>query len=97
MRVSELMRSEVITESGDRLGHVFDVRVARRARSARDRADQQWKVVGLIVGKRGLRERFGFTRGRHGAPKLGRDLIFWDAVVRLDGRSVVVRDGTEPA
>jgi hypothetical protein len=97
MRLSEIIRSQVVTESGERLGHVFDVRVARRANSSPDRADQQWRITGVVVGRRGLRERVGFVSGRRSAPTLDRDFIPWDAILRLDGETLVARDGTRPA
>jgi sporulation protein YlmC with PRC-barrel domain len=97
MRVSRLIRSEVVTESGERLGHVFDVRVARRRGSSHERADQQWRVVGLVVGKRGLRERLGFTPGRRSAPTLRHDLIPWGEIVRIEGPDrLIAREGTRP-
>ena len=96
MRLSTLLRREALTESGESLGHVFDVRVARRPGGSPERADQQWRVVGLLVGTRGMRERFGFTPGGHAAPTLDHDLLPWEAVLRLEDGKVIVRDGTRP-
>jgi sporulation protein YlmC with PRC-barrel domain len=86
MRVSELLRLDVRTESGEKLGRVHDVRAELTTRSL--------KVTGLVVGRLGLLERLGI-----GAPESrGRirthDLIVWSAVVRADRRGIVVRDGT---
>jgi sporulation protein YlmC with PRC-barrel domain len=86
MRVSELLRRDVRTESGEKLGRVRDLRAELTTRSL--------KVTGLVVGHLGLLERLGI-----GAPESRdrirtRDLIAWSAVVRADRREIVVRDGT---
>ena len=86
MRVSELLRLDVRTESGEKLGRVHDVRAELTTRSV--------KVIGLVVGRVGLLERMGI-----GAPESRDrirtdDLIPWSAVVRVDRRGIVVRDGT---
>jgi sporulation protein YlmC with PRC-barrel domain len=86
MRVSELLRLDVRTESGEKLGRVRDLRAELTTRSL--------KVTGLVVGHLGLLERLGI-----GAPESRdrirtRDLIAWSAVVRADRRGIVVRDGT---
>jgi sporulation protein YlmC with PRC-barrel domain len=88
MKLSELLGASVHTESGERLGHVHDVRGELTASSLR--------LTGLVVGTVGLLERLGI-----GAPESqdrirGRDVVPWSAVVRADRRGVVVRDGTEP-
>ena len=87
MKLSELLGASVHTESGDRLGHVHDVRGELTASSLR--------ITGLVVGSVGLLERLGL-----GAPESqdrirSRDVVPWSAVVRADRRGVVVRDGTE--
>jgi hypothetical protein len=94
IRVSQLLRSAVVTEGGQKLGHVFDLRVIRRAGSSAERADQQWRIVGLVVGKRGFRQRFGFTPGRGAAAKLQHGLVSWVAVIDTEDGRVTVRDGT---
>ena len=96
MRISELLHCTVVTESGQRLGHVFDVRVVRRAGSSAERADQQWRVVGVVVGRRGLRERLGFVPTATSAPTVRRDLIGWDEIVRLESDRLIAREGATP-
>jgi sporulation protein YlmC with PRC-barrel domain len=96
IRLSQLLRSAVVTEDGRELGHVFDVRVARRPGSSAERADQQWRIVGLLVGERGLRERLGMKKGRAATPRLEHDLVPWDSVLRLEAGTVTVAEGTEP-
>jgi sporulation protein YlmC with PRC-barrel domain len=94
--VSDLLRREVVTESGEKLGHVFDVRVVRRAGSSTETADQQWRVTGVAIGSRGLRERLGFTPARRAAPTVDHDFVPWDAILRQEGKRLIVKDGTEP-
>jgi sporulation protein YlmC with PRC-barrel domain len=81
VRLSELLGLEVRTESGDSLGHVYDVRGELGPRSL--------GVTGLVVGQRGLLERLGIGARTD-------DALPWSAVVRADRRGVVVRDGTRP-
>jgi sporulation protein YlmC with PRC-barrel domain len=88
MKLSDLLGASVHTESGERLGHVHDVRAELTASSLR--------ITGLVVGGIGLLERLGL-----GAPESqdgirAHDVVPWSAVVRADRRGVVVRDGTEP-
>lgn len=84
MRLTDFLNVHVVNESGDKLGRVHDLRAERTPRTL--------KVTGLMVGKRGLLERFGV-----GAPEAGtrirtHDVIPWSAVVRADRGRVVVRD-----
>jgi sporulation protein YlmC with PRC-barrel domain len=93
MRLSELLDAVIVSESGEELGRVFDVRVARRAGGATDRADQQWSLRGLVLGKRGLAERFGFHRGAtKPEPVHARDIVEWTDVLRVEDGIVTVRD-----
>ena len=89
MRLSELLRLDVRTESGDSLGRVRDVRAELTSRSLR--------VTGLCVGRYGLLERLGIGATTHPARIRHHETIPWSAVVRADRSGVVVRDGTEPA
>lgn len=84
MRLSDLLGREVRTESGQRLGHVHDVRAELSAHTL--------KVNGLVVGGAGLLERLGLgARDRSG--RLRRhDFVPWRDVTRADRRGVVVRD-----
>lgn len=47
------------------------------------------QVEAILVGRRGLLERLGV------APRRRRDAVAWEAVVRIEGERIVVRDGTE--
>jgi len=75
--MSSLMHRRVETEGGLPLGKVYDFRGELKGSSL--------TIVGLVVGKRGLLEHLGIVR-RRGAH------IRWDAVVRIDGDRIVVRD-----
>lgn len=86
MRLTELTGLSVHTESGERLGRVYDLRAELRPRSA--------PVVGLVVGGLGLLERLGIGAPESAVRIRTRDFIPWSAVVRADRRGIVVRDGT---
>ena len=91
-RLSDLLERVVVTESGEKLGHCFDLRGERTARSL--------KVTGLVVGRRGYLERLGIGSSRGEAKRhhkvWDRDLVPWSAVVRLERNRIVVKDGTTP-
>jgi hypothetical protein len=97
MRASELLHSRIVTESGEDLGHVFDLRVARDPRSSTGSAGQKWELKGLVVGRRGAIERYGLRKVTNRATStLPRDMVPWSAVVRFKEGEVTVRDGTTP-
>jgi hypothetical protein len=73
----------VETESGRRLGRCRDMRATKGGGTP--------LVETLVVGRRGLLEHFGIGTPRGQAP----DAVPWEAVVRIDGERIVVRDGTE--
>lgn len=80
---SSLLGRTVVTESGRSFGRCRDL----RARVGRGNP----VVEGLLVGRAGLLEHFGV--GSSAAHR--HRLVPWDAVVRIDGDRIVVRDGTE--
>ena len=86
MRVTELFGLDVHAESGERLGHVHDVRAQLGTRTL--------EVTGLVVGKVGVLERLGFGAPGSNARVRAHDVVPWSAVVRANRRGVVVRDGT---
>jgi hypothetical protein len=92
MRLSELLGSRVVTESGDKLGHVFDVRVRRDPRSSAERADQKWKVDALLYGSRGIVHRFGMLAVKRLIPSDRGDEVSWRDVVAVDPGRITVRD-----
>jgi sporulation protein YlmC with PRC-barrel domain len=87
MRLSELLNREVVTESGEQLGHIHDVRG--------ELVGGHLRVIGLVAGKLGILERYGI--GIHGsggpgeAQVRGHPMIPWARVVQV-GSKVVVRD-----
>jgi sporulation protein YlmC with PRC-barrel domain len=88
MRLSELLNRKVVTESGQPLGRVHDVRGELTAGRLR--------LTGLVAGRLGLLERYGIgTTGGSagpGSPQAhGHPVIPWARVVRV-GAEIVVRD-----
>ena len=92
MRLSELLHRKVVTESGRRLGHVHDLRAARRG--------DRLVVTAVLVGRRAYLEHFGLGMGagRQGTKlRTSARAVPWDSVVRFSSGMLVVRDGTELA
>lgn len=87
MRLSELLNREVVSESGQQLGHVHDVRG--------ELVEGHLRVVGLVAGKLGILERYGVGTHGSGGPGQakvhGHPIIPWERVVRI-GAKVVVND-----
>jgi sporulation protein YlmC with PRC-barrel domain len=87
MRLSELLNRKVVSESGQELGRVHDVRG--------ELVGGRLMVTGLCAGNLGILERYGV--GTHGSggpgqPKVhGHPVIPWEQVVRV-GAEIVVRD-----
>jgi sporulation protein YlmC with PRC-barrel domain len=82
MRTYSSLRGRTVeTESGRPIGRCFDLRGELGASTL--------EVTGLVVGGRGRLEHFGLRRGRRP------DCVPWAAVVRIEGKRIVVRDGTE--
>jgi sporulation protein YlmC with PRC-barrel domain len=75
--LSSFQRRKVVTESGEPLGRVYDLRGELTARTLR--------VTGLITGTSGLLEHLGIV------PRT-RTPIPWSDVVRIEGEQIVVRD-----
>jgi sporulation protein YlmC with PRC-barrel domain len=76
--ISSLQRRKVVTESGESLGRLYDLRGELSARTLR--------VTWLVTGTRGFLEHLGVTR------RSRRTAIPWDDVVRIEGERIVVRD-----
>jgi sporulation protein YlmC with PRC-barrel domain len=75
--LSSLQHRKVVTESGESLGRLYDLRGELKARTLR--------VTGLVTGTRGLLEHLGVV------PR-SRMTIPWSDVVRIVGKRIVVRD-----
>jgi hypothetical protein len=91
MRLSDILGCEVVAEGGERLGHAADVRVRRTAGDDQDPGRAQWSVTGIVVGRRGLLERFGAVGSKSENPTLPHDTVAWERVVRIEPGRVVVR------
>jgi sporulation protein YlmC with PRC-barrel domain len=87
MRLSELLRRKVVSESGVSHGRVHDLRG--------ELVEGRLRVTGLACGSLGLLERYGVgTGGTGGAGQAkvhGHPVIPWERVVRV-GTEIVVRD-----
>ena len=87
MRLSELLRRKVVTESGLRVGRVHDVRGVLE--------DGRLRVTGLAAGSAGFLERFGIGTEGSGGPSEakvhGHPAIPWERVIRV-GSDIVIRD-----
>jgi sporulation protein YlmC with PRC-barrel domain len=94
MLLSDLLEAEVVDDGGESLGRVHDVRVERLARRTPD--GHTLKVVGLVIGGRGVRERLGLDVGRTEKPIVDRELIEWERVLEIDSEEgrVAVRRAT---
>ena len=85
IRASDLLGCELRTESGEALGHVHDLRA--------ERADDHWRLSGLVLGRRGISARLVGT-----GPDtiIAGEVIGWEAVSRLEAGSIIVRDTPVP-
>ena len=92
MLLSDLLEAEVVTREGETLGRVHDVRASVLQR--RSPAGHQLRIVGLVIGGRGIRERLGLDVGGSQTPIANRDLVEWERVLEVDGeRGRVVVSG----
>jgi sporulation protein YlmC with PRC-barrel domain len=80
---SSMLGRVVETESGRRIGRCCDMRAVSGRGNPR--------IDELVVGRRGRLEHFGIGTPKGQAP----DAVPWEAVVRIEGDKIVVRDGTE--
>jgi sporulation protein YlmC with PRC-barrel domain len=92
MRLGELNRHRVETESGRKLGRVHDVRAEQRG--------TRLVLIGLCVGPSGFAEHFGLPFDlawrRRRSSRLGAPPIPWSDIVRAAGERIIVRDSGEP-
>lgn len=95
MVLSDLLGADVVSEDGQGLGRVHDVRARRLSRRTPD--GYGLRLIALVIGRGGFRERLGIDSARTAAPTVDRDLIPWERIVSVDGPNgrVVVREGTE--
>lgn len=91
IRLTDILGSKVVDEDGKRLGHAADVRVERTGGDDGDPGRAEWRVKGIVVGHRGLLERFGIVGAKAQEPVLQHDLVPWERVLRIEDGRVVVR------
>lgn len=84
MRLSELLGRELFDDAGRSVGTVHDLRFARHGRLLNEAAGNAWVLTHLLVGRRGMLERFGIRVGDMGAVPVTR-------IGRVDGSIVVTR------
>jgi hypothetical protein len=94
--VSALLGIPAVTVSGNELGRIRDIRVRRMATAPGDTVDEPWIVTGLLVGARGLLQRFGATaQPPDGAAADGtgsQPLLSWERVLDIGEGLVRVAD-----
>jgi sporulation protein YlmC with PRC-barrel domain len=84
--LSSVTRRKVVTESGESLGRCHDVRA--------ELSGSGLLVKGLVIGRRGRLEHFGIGAQASASSNRVRegDVIPWEAVLRFEGDTIVVRD-----
>jgi len=76
--LTSLLSREVVTESGRSLGRCHDLRG--------ELTETTLRVTGLCIGRGAFLDRLGIGgHDRH-------DTVPWDAVVRIEGKRIIVRD-----
>jgi sporulation protein YlmC with PRC-barrel domain len=83
--LSSIHKRKIRTEEGRELGRCYDLRAELTPSGLR--------ITGLVVGRYGRLEHFG-VRGQAGASServRDSDVIPWDAIVRFEADSIVVR------
>jgi hypothetical protein len=99
VRLSDLLRSEVVSTDGHRYGTVEDVRLVQDGPLLLP-FGVSFRVDRLVIGTRRVGTRLGYHRGGVRGPRLLRALfgagerrthsVAWDAVLDWDGRTIRV-------
>jgi sporulation protein YlmC with PRC-barrel domain len=90
IRVSELLRSRLVTSSGIELGRIWDVRVERQTQVPDEHVNEAWRVVGLITGRMGWKERIGISP--EGDPGDGESFHPWESVQNIGSGLITIAD-----
>ena len=88
MRATDLLGALTVTDSGEQLGRIRELRV--------ERDQERWRLAGVVTSGTGLLERLGALGIKREEPIVGHDAYPWDSVVRLEPDKVVIRDGARP-
>jgi len=86
MTLSDLLICRVVGASGWTYGRVHDVRI--------ERSDDEARILSLIVGRPGLKERlFGRGDPEQHPHRLGHGVeISWNAVIAIDGSTITIEE-----
>jgi sporulation protein YlmC with PRC-barrel domain len=89
-KLSFFIGREIVTDEGRRLGDCHDLRAELTSSSLR--------VTALVVGTRGWLEHFGIGAQASASPQRVKDndTVPWEAIVRIEGDRIVVRDDAAP-
>jgi sporulation protein YlmC with PRC-barrel domain len=90
IRVSELLRSRLVTSSGIELGRIWDVRAERQTQVPDEHVNETWRVVGLITGRMGWKERIGISP--EGDPGEGESFQPWESVQNIGSGLITIAD-----
>ncbi len=80
--LSSLLRRQVVTESGRSLGHCHDLRGELTTANLR--------ITGLCIGDRAWLQHLGIRASKP------QTVIPWEAVVRIEGKRIVIREDNAP-
>ncbi len=88
--LTSFRKRNIVTEGGRKLGRCHDVRGVLTQSGLR--------VTGLVIGRRGRLEHFGIGAQASASSAKVRDIdvVPWDAVLRLEGDTFVVKDNAAP-
>jgi sporulation protein YlmC with PRC-barrel domain len=89
-KLSSFIGRDIVTETGRHVGHCHDLRGELTSSSLR--------VTALVVGTRGWLEHFGIGAQASASPQRvkDKDTVPWDAVLRIEGTRIIVRDDAAP-
>jgi sporulation protein YlmC with PRC-barrel domain len=87
---SSLVGRKIVTDAGRALGTCHDLRAELTSSSLR--------VTALVVGTRGWLEHYGIGAQASASPQRvkANDTVPWDAVLRIEGDRIVVREPEPP-
>jgi sporulation protein YlmC with PRC-barrel domain len=88
--LTSLIGREIVTDTGRRLGKCHDLRAELTSSSLR--------VTGLVIGARGWLEHLGIGAQASASPDRvkKKDTVPWEAILRIEGKRIVVRENAVP-